>query len=257
MKNWLCILAIGLAVGCTTARVRPYVGEQQAWPTGMGSIVNTKYQLPVFTTLPPTSYAVLCELRIESLLYANPEERHLPLLVNKAKQLGADAVILVNGQVFFGTTYGQAGGGTTVSPTALNQVNRFNPEFFKSGVTAVAIQWLAEPPPGLPEKFYPKSRKYPESAATATPSPTVPAKTEEPKATAPKIETPKQVAPAPEAPKVESAQGQPTVTITITKPSPVPAAKPEEPKVEPPATPAPTPEAPKTEPVKPEPAPAK
>src|SRR5881296_2932458 len=88
MKRTFCVLGLSLCVGCATAVVRPYVGEQQNWPTASGSIVNTRYSLPVFTTLPPAPYDILAEMRIQSPLYAVPEEGHLPVLVKKAKQIG-------------------------------------------------------------------------------------------------------------------------------------------------------------------------
>ena len=80
MKNCFSALLLTLCLGCASAIVRPYVGEQQSWPTATGSIVNMKYDVPIFTSLPPTPYEVLAELRIESALYAQPQEGHLPLV---------------------------------------------------------------------------------------------------------------------------------------------------------------------------------
>src|SRR5271170_1719132 len=103
MKRWLCAIGLALSLGCATAVVRPYVGDQQAWPTASGSIVSTKYALPVFTSLPPTPYEVIAEMRISSPFYAQPEEGHMPRLVNRAEQIGADALLFVQGSVFFST----------------------------------------------------------------------------------------------------------------------------------------------------------
>ncbi len=155
MKNWFSALLLTLCLGCASAIVRPYVGEQQSWPTATGSIVNMKYDIPIFTSLPPTPYEVLAELRIESAFYAQPQEGHLPLLVKQARQLGADAIVFVDGSVFFSTNYGPrptdaaAAGGST----SLTQVNSFNPESFRPGVTILAIRWRGDPPPGMPSKF--------------------------------------------------------------------------------------------------------
>jgi hypothetical protein len=153
MKPWLCAVGLALSLGCATAVVRPYVGDQQAWPTASGGIVNTKYALPVFTSLPPSSYDVLAELRISSLFYAQPEEGHMPRLVNKAKSIGADAVMFVQGKIFFSTNYGARSGtgqdtGDEKQPT-LTTVNTFNPESFAPEVTILAIRWTGAPPPGL------------------------------------------------------------------------------------------------------------
>jgi hypothetical protein len=53
---------------------------------------------------------VLAELRISSLFCAQPEEGHMPRLVNKAKSIGADAVMFVQGKIFFSTNYGARSG---------------------------------------------------------------------------------------------------------------------------------------------------
>jgi len=154
MKQWLCAVGLALSLGCATAVVRPYVGDQQAWPTASGGIVNTTYGLPVFTSLPPSSYDVLGELRISSPFYAQPEEGHMPRIVKKAREIGADAVVFVQGKIFFSTNYGARNGpsqdtGDQKQPT-LTTVNTFNPESFAPEVTILAIRWTGQPPAGLP-----------------------------------------------------------------------------------------------------------
>lgn len=142
IKNLVVLVGLALTLGCTRAVFRPYVGSQQAWPTAEGSIVNVKYQLPIFTNLPPSPYEVLGELRIESWLYAQPEEHHMPILCKKAEQLGADALLFVQGRIYFATNYGPRPGElvpTGAVPT-LTQVNTFNPESFREGVTILAVK---------------------------------------------------------------------------------------------------------------------
>ena len=148
MKRWLCVIGLALSLGCASAVVRPYIGDQQAWPTASGSIVSTNYSLPVFTSLPPVSYDVLAEMRINSPFYAQPEEHHLPLLVQKAKQLGADALVFVQGKIFFSTNYGPRNGAAQdtaeqKAPT-LTTVNTFNPDSFATDVNVLAIRWTGE-----------------------------------------------------------------------------------------------------------------
>ena len=187
MKTGICVaaLALTLAVGCTTAIVRPYVGDQQAWPTSVGSIVNVRYDMPIFTSLPPLPYAVLAELRIESPLYAQPEERHMGILVKAARRLGGDALLLVDGQVFFGATYAVApvstGAVAGAAAASLTQVNRFNPDSFKPGVTVLAIKWTGQSPIALakPKPAAPK----PAPAAKPAPKPAAPPAKVETKAT--------------------------------------------------------------------------
>jgi hypothetical protein len=183
MKQWLCVIGLALSLGCASAVVRPYIGEQQAWPTGTGSIVSTNYSLPVFTSLPPVPYDVLAELRISSPFYAQPEEGHLPLLVSKAKKLGADALVFVQGKVFFSTNYGPRNGVAQnlgeQKPPSLTTVNTFNPDSFAADVNVLAVRWTGEAPAGLPSH-----RKAAAAATTptaeappsaATPAPTQPA----------------------------------------------------------------------------------
>lgn len=105
----LCAIGLALSLGCATAVVRPYVGDQQAWPTASGSIVITRYGMPIFTSLPPTPYNVLAEMRISSPFYAQPEEGHMPRIVKRAQEIGADALIFVQGKIFFSTNYGPRG----------------------------------------------------------------------------------------------------------------------------------------------------
>jgi hypothetical protein len=171
MRNRSSALLLTLCLGCASAIVRPYVGEQQSWPTATGSIVNMKYDMPILTSLPPTPYEVLAELRIESALYAQPQEGHLPLLVKQARKLGADALVFVDGAVFFSTNYGPrpTDAAATGGSTSLTQVNSFNPESFKPGVTVLAIRWRGGPPPGLPSKFATSQRISLRTSATVAP----------------------------------------------------------------------------------------
>ena len=207
MKRWLCAIGLALTLGCASAVVRPYVGEQQSWPVANGGIVNTRYSLPVFTSLPPVPYDVLAELRIDSPFYAQPEEHHLPILVAKAKTLGADALLFVQGKIFFSTNYGQRNdsgqAADNQSAPTLTTVNTFNPESFAPEVTILAIRWVGDPPPGLPS--------HKKATASAKPPPPAPA----PVATAP--------APPPAATeKVEDqkpAETPPAATATDTPPA--------------------------------------
>jgi hypothetical protein len=203
MKRWLCAVGLSLSLGCASAVVRPYVGDQQAWPTASGSIVSTNYSLPVFTSLPPVSYDVLAEMRINSPFYAQPEEGHLPLLVKKAKQMGADALVFVQGRIFFSTNYGPRNGGAQdnadqKAPT-LTTVNTFNPDSFASEVTILAVRWTGDAPAGLPSH-------HKEAPVVATPPVEAP-----PVAATP---APAQPAPATEASNTDSSATAPAPTAT-------------------------------------------
>jgi hypothetical protein len=231
MKNWFCAIMLTLSVGCATATVRPYIGEQQAWPTASGSIVNTKYETPIFTSLPPSPYTVVGELRIQSPFYAQPEEGHMPLLVKKAKQLGADAILFVQGEIYFSTNYGpkpvDAAAGGAAAPT-LTQVNRFNPDSFKPGVTILAIKWTGEPPLGIPKKAEPPPAAEEQPPATEPPdaeAPTSPTPHAPPEAAPAEPTVPEQPAPPPPPTETKPAQppAAPQTPPTESKPAEPPA----------------------------------
>ncbi len=251
MRKYICAIGLALSLGCASAVVRPYVGEQQAWPIATGSIVNMKYGYPLFTSLPPSPYEVIGELRLQSPLYAQPEEGHMPVLIRKAEELEADAIVFVDGTIYFSTNYGpppdKAGGGVGGAPApSLTQVNRFNPDSFKPGVTLLAIRWIGDPPPGMTSRQQEKEKAEmaakeagdqqmtppAEMIPPVAPTEAMPA-TEPPPATPPAEVAPAEAAPAPspEAPKMEEPMAA--------EPAPVePTPAPTEPA---PAEPAPAP----------------
>ncbi len=220
MKNFLLILPLSLALGCATAVVRPYVGEQQNWPVLEGSIVNVKYDLPIFNSLPPVPYDIVCELRIESPFYAQPEEQHMPLLVQKARELGAQALVLVDGQMFFGVNYGsRTSGKIETAQLRLTQVNRFLPESFRPGVSVLAIRWLEGAPAGLPAKYASLSKK---TYTPPPPSVTAPAESKTTKPTQKPASPKTNVVPAKPAsttPPSATSTNKPTTNIKTAKPA--------------------------------------
>ncbi|MBM3859883.1 MAG: hypothetical protein FJ395_09565 [Verrucomicrobia bacterium] len=202
MKQILLASTLALTVGCATAIMRPYVGEQQAWPTVEGSIVNTKYEIPIFNSLPPVPYDVVGELRVESPLYAQPEEHHMSTLIAKARQFKAHALVLVDGQLFFGPNYGPRSSVLDASPTmsrGLTQVNRFLPESFRPGVSVIAVRWLEGAPQGLPAKYDKLAPPYQPSAKPLPSKPIVetkPVKPVSPKPAVPAVAPKSNISPA-------------------------------------------------------------
>jgi hypothetical protein len=246
MRNWICAVALTLSVGCASANFRPYIGQQQNWPTASGSIVNMKYDYPVFTSLPPGPYQVLGELRIESPFYQYPEEGHLPCLIKKAEKMNADALVFVDGEVFFSTNYGPKPGDAAATaggtlPT-LTQVNRFNPESFKPGVNILAIRWIGEPPPGLPVARRPAASVPAEEPKEEMVKPAeAPATNAAPE----EVVTPAATLPADQTnqPPAAPTEAAPPPAAEQPAPTPPPAAEApasEPPPAEPPAQPAPT-----------------
>lgn len=206
MKNALCLVALTCTLGCATAVVRPYIGEQASWPTAPGSVVMTRYQLPVFTTLPPVPYNVLAELRLESPFYAQPEPGQMPVLVKKAVELGADAIALVEPNTFFNALPAQKTGAKPVFGNTTTS-NKFNPETFLPGVIIVAIKWAGDPPADLPAKYLTGR------PAVAAPKPIV-------KDPEPKPEIKGNFAPARNADEQRLPEVVPPAPSTETKPAP-------------------------------------
>jgi hypothetical protein len=201
MKNVLLASVLALTMGCATAIMRPYVGDQQNWPTTDGSIVNVKYDIPIFNSLPPVPYDVVGELRVESPFYAQPEEHHMSTIIGKAKQFNAHALALVDGQLFFGPNHGQRDSSITASSgtRTLTTVNRFVPESFRPGVCVLAIRWLYGAPAGLPAKYAALAPVAKPGAKPPPPTPTVKPKTApaKPATTKPVLTKPEPAKPAP------------------------------------------------------------
>lgn len=168
MRRWICVIGLILTVGCTTASVRPYMGAQQTWPMAAGSIVNDRYALPVFTCLPSAPYEVLGELRLQGAFRSQLQETYLPLLIEKARELGANAVLLTDGPQFFAAAaeLQQAQANAKVSRHATEVATRVSARGGRGGggggivvmtytpnTVALAIRWQGDPPSGLTGQY--------------------------------------------------------------------------------------------------------
>lgn len=159
-------------MGCATPRFSPYLGQQQDWPMAPGGIVNTQYALPALTCLPSEPYVVLGELKLRGGLHGQPAEECLPELTKKAGELGADALLVVDGQKFFAAAaLRSAQSSETNAPLHAKEVatpvytrsyggNRYGSGgygtymvvSFDPNVVILAIRWTGEPPAGLPRR---------------------------------------------------------------------------------------------------------
>jgi len=168
------LLAAALLSGCATSTFRPYLGQQQDWPMSPGSIVNTRYALPALTCLPSEPYAVLGELKLRGGLHGQPAEECLPRLTKKAREMGADALLVVDGQKFFAAAALRSASAETNAPMHAKEVRTpvYTPGYyggygysgyrygyggyggyvvmsFDPNVMILAIRWTGEPPAGL------------------------------------------------------------------------------------------------------------
>jgi hypothetical protein len=178
MKTKLKILHVaGLVlpaflIGCATPSFRPYLGQQQDWPMSPGGIVNTQYALPALTCLPSEPYAVLGELKLRGGLHGQPAEECLPRLTKMAREMGADALLVVDGQKFFAAAaLRSAQSPETNAPLHAKEVatpvythgyggyrygyggyGGYTVMSFDPNVVILAIRWTGEPPAGLPKR---------------------------------------------------------------------------------------------------------
>jgi hypothetical protein len=91
-----------LLSGCAVADFKPYVGQQQNWPTAPGAIMDTKYAVPVYYGPPPRPYTVVGYLDASTA----PVRRRgvVSFAARRAQEMGADAIIVLNeGSQYVGT----------------------------------------------------------------------------------------------------------------------------------------------------------
>ncbi len=163
--------AAALMSGCATSSFRPYLGQQQDWPMSPGGIVNTDHAVPALTCLPSEPYQVLGELKLRGGWHGQPAEECLPRLTKQAREMGADALLLVDGQRFFAAAaLRSAQSSTTNAPMHAKEVPSLAYTYnygyggyrygyggygsymvmkFDPNVVALAIRWQGAPPAGL------------------------------------------------------------------------------------------------------------
>jgi len=125
MKRALLPLVLFLLSGCGTTTFHPYVGQQHNWPTSPGAFIKPGTAIPVYYGWPPRPYIVLGFIDAVQ----GPSSFALgviELAVEKAKELGADAIVVrsrftVYGGNYHGSSYSKAG--------------------YRSKATVLAIKW--------------------------------------------------------------------------------------------------------------------
>jgi hypothetical protein len=111
-KTILILVAAGVLTSCTTSNFTPYEGAQN-WPVSQGALVDRKYAVPVYYGPPPQPYTVMGSLEVGNTTAGT----EVGAAANKAKQLGADAIIVMR----HGTS--QVGTYSTASATAYGAGN--------------------------------------------------------------------------------------------------------------------------------------
>ena len=109
MKRGLLPFVLFLLSGCGTTAFHPYVGQQHNWPTSPGGFAKPGTTIPVYHRWPPRPYIVLGFIDA-----TKGRSRFAPgvieLAVEKAKELGADAIVVRSRfTVHAGTVGGESG----------------------------------------------------------------------------------------------------------------------------------------------------
>jgi hypothetical protein len=99
MKASIAAFALLILVGCSTSNFTPYEGAQN-WPVSQGALVDRKYSVPVYYGPPPQPYIVMGLLDVGNTTAGT----EVGAAADKAKKLGADAIIVLShGSSYRGT----------------------------------------------------------------------------------------------------------------------------------------------------------
>jgi hypothetical protein len=139
MKIFLILITAGLLTSCATSNFTPYEGAQN-WLVSQGVLVDRKYAVPVYYGPPPQPYIVMGSLDIGNATAGS----EIGAAANKAKKLGADAIIVLR----HGSSY--AGTYSTGSATAYGAGNTataygtgISVPIMRGAALVVVIRWAA------------------------------------------------------------------------------------------------------------------
>src|SRR6516225_7380006 len=107
---WLAGLLLS---ACAIADFEPYSGQQQNWPTSPGTFVNNTYVIPTYFGYPPRPYNVVGYLDATTA----PMRRRgvVAFAARRAKELGADAIIVLHQGAEYAGTVGTANSYTSAN----------------------------------------------------------------------------------------------------------------------------------------------
>jgi hypothetical protein len=109
----LFLSAVLVLLGCAIADFTPYSGGQQNWPTAPGSFVKTNYVVPAYLGYPDRPYNVIGYLDATTA----PIRRRgvVAFAARRAKELGADAIIVLQQGAEYAGTVGTANSFTSAN----------------------------------------------------------------------------------------------------------------------------------------------
>jgi hypothetical protein len=128
-----------MLIGCTTSNFTPYEGAQN-WPVSQGALVDRKYAVPVYYGPPPRPYLVMGSLDIGNAT-AGSEVKGA---AEKAKELGADAIIVLSHGSSYAGTY-STGSATAygVGNTATAYGTGISVPIMRGAASVAVIRWAA------------------------------------------------------------------------------------------------------------------
>lgn len=111
ITHLLLVLAAASFSGCAWAKFRVYEGGQQQWPTAPGSFVERDHAIPVYFSPPPRLYSVIGF--IDATTAPIRRSGVIAFAARRAKEKGADAIIVLQEGSEYAGTFAFASGSTT------------------------------------------------------------------------------------------------------------------------------------------------
>ena len=145
------VLAVtaGLLTSCTTTNFTPYEGGQN-WPISQGALVDRKYAVPVYYGPPSQPYIVMGLLDLGNATAGT----EVGAAANKAKQLGADAIIVLrHGSSYVGTYSTGSATAYGAGNTATAYGTGISVPIMAGAASVAVIRWAA------PRSSPPQSRR--------------------------------------------------------------------------------------------------
>jgi hypothetical protein len=111
----LLALSASTLSGCAWAKFRGYEGGQQHWPTAPGAFVERNHAIPVFFSPPPRPYSVIGF--IDATTAPIRRQGVVAFAARRAKENGADAVIVLDEGSEYAGSFATASGSSTTNYT--------------------------------------------------------------------------------------------------------------------------------------------
>jgi len=136
---WVLVMATSILAGCTTSNFTAYEGAQN-WPVSQGGLVDRKYSVPVYYGPPPQRYVVVGLLNVGNTTAGT----EVGAAADKAKKLGADAIIVLShGSSYVGTYSTASATAYGAGNTATAYGSGFSVPIYAGAASVAVIRWAA------------------------------------------------------------------------------------------------------------------